>query len=188
MDAMPRATLPLPDKAYLLECFDVDLEAGRLTWRVRPRSHFASAGMWKRFNSQYPGHEAGYLVPLEGGAHRRWYVRMGGRGYHRYRIIFFLANGFVPPEIDHKDRNPLNDGHRNLRAASNSQNQYNKGIHRKKKSGLPKGVSCARGAYCARLNVNKVRVWLGWHATPEAAHAAYCEGAKLHFGEFWCAG
>ena len=49
-----------------------------------------------------------------------------------------------------------------------------------------KGVSFHKdtGMYRARIMVRGVSIHLGAFRRPELAHAAYCEAAKKHFGEF----
>ena len=42
----------------------------------------------------------------------------------------------------------------------------------------------ASGLYAAQVTVNYTPHHLGYFKTPEEAHAAYCEAAEKHFGEF----
>ena len=53
----PKNRIPLD---YLRACFDVDFVAGTLTWRTRPREHFASTWAWKVRNKVYPGERAAH--------------------------------------------------------------------------------------------------------------------------------
>jgi len=183
-----RVALPLPDKAYLLECFDADLEAGRLIWRVRPKYHFSSERGWRVSDGKCSGQEAGWarLHPKTG--KWRWFIRLNGKEVPRSRIIFFLVSGLQPPEVDHRDGNTLNDRADNLRASDRLTNAANLRLRRGKKSGLPKGVTPHKGGFAAQICARGVHYYIGRYVTVEEAHAAYCEAAKLHFGEFWCAG
>jgi len=56
-------------------------------------------------------------------------------------------------------------------------------------SGL-KGVSLdkRKGRYYARISIDGVPTRIGTYSTAEAAHAAYCEAARVHYGDFWSAG
>lgn len=105
---------------------------------------------------------------------------------HRKVLIHRLLTGEpISMEVDHIDSNGLNNRRCNLRVASGFQNQQNKRIGRKNTSGY-KGVSFhkPRGKWQAQINANGTRTFLGFHATPEAAHEAYrSASAKLH-GEF----
>ena len=50
---------------FLRECFDLDVETGVLTWRVRPREHFSTASSWKMRNKRFAGKQTG--APLQKG-------------------------------------------------------------------------------------------------------------------------
>jgi len=182
------APYPLPDRAYLLECLDADLDGGRLTWRTRPPNHFKSAARHTRWNTHFAGKITGWGFADSRTGEMRWAFRLDGRIYYRHRIIFFLDTGLQPAIVDHRDRDTTNDGRSNLRAATASNNQANALKNRKAPRKWPKGVHLKRGRWVAQIMVHQKRHYLGAFDTPEAAHAAYCEAAKLHFGEFWCAG
>ena len=118
-----------------------------------------------------------------------WYY--DGRGYasrstaekevKMHRFIMGEPEGF---EVDHENRNKLDNRRSNLRIATSSQNGQNKGISSRNTSGF-KGASLTRsGKWLAQIKCNGVHYGLGLHETPELAHAAYCAASiKLH-GEF----
>ena len=88
--------------AYLRECFDADLEVGALTWRERPREHFASKQPWLRCNTLFARKLAGSLT-------NEGYLQVGLTFAGRYRallahrVIFALTHGQWPPDqIDHE--------------------------------------------------------------------------------------
>lgn len=86
--------------------------------------------------------------------------------------------------IDHIDMDVSNNVWENLRACSRSQNQWNS--RSRIGSSRYKGVSFETrgGKWVAQICVHRKRHKLGYFATPEDAHAAYCEAsARLH-GEF----
>ena len=181
-------TLKLPSKKYLRECFDYEQESGTLRWRERPLKHFSQPGKptWlaKRnrsaWNTKYAGHEFG-KISTDGG-------RVGTIDYVYYkahRLIFKWMTGVDPIQIDHRDRDRLNNRWDNLRNATQSQNQANVGAMRHNRIGL-KGVKHApSGAnYIARININGRQRHLGMFSTPEAAHAAYLTAARARWGEF----
>lgn len=85
-------------------------------------------------------------------------------------------------DIDHIDRNKLNNRRENLRAATRSQNKAWSG-YSKSKSGY-RGVSQRGNKWMAQITAKQKTLCLGTFDTPEKAHAAYCEAAKKHFGEF----
>lgn len=53
-------------------------------------------------------------------------VKILDEKYHLHRIIFLWHHGYVPPQIDHSDRNSLNNRIENLRAATYWQNNANR--------------------------------------------------------------
>lgn len=87
--------------------------------------------------------------------------------------------------IDHKDRNSLNNQFENLRPATYSQNNANKGLQRNNTSGY-KGVSYHKrsGKFRVMIAVQKHATYLGTFLNPEEAAKAYDRAAKRLFGEF----
>lgn len=99
-----------------------------------------------------------------------------------HRFILGASSGI---EVDHRDRNKLNNQRCNLREASTAENQHN----RAPRSGraIPyKGVryDADRNKYRARITVNKRELHLGRYDTAEEAARVYDTAAREHFGEF----
>lgn len=85
--------------------------------------------------------------------------------------------------VDHINGDGLDNRRENLRLATPSQNMQNVGKRSHNTSGY-KGVSSCGSRWRATIRVNGKQKHLGVFATPELAHAAYCESAdKLH-GDF----
>jgi len=101
--------------------------------------------------------------------------------YFVHRIIFMMHHGFVPEFIDHIDGNPANNLIENLRPATRSQNNLNRGKHKRNTSGY-KGVTwvASAGRYSTRIGLEGKRFFLGYFEDPQKAHQAYCEFAKQH--------
>lgn len=109
-------------------------------------------------------------------------VRLNGCAYiYMHRMLM----GFPPGEVDHRNMDGLDNRRANLRCASNSQNQANRGLQKNNKSGF-KGVSWCekRKHWRARIKVDYKEVWLGYFESPKEASLAYQIAAKQHFGEF----
>lgn len=101
------------------------------------------------------------------------------------RVIAERMNLDLTNEIDHIDRNPLNNQRDNLRSATKSQNKANTPARRNNTTGF-KGVTFHPGTqkYRAQIMINKKLKHLGLFVDPENAAKAYDKAAKLYFGEF----
>jgi hypothetical protein len=88
-------------------------------------------------------------------------------------------------EVDHIDRNRLNNQKNNLRLCARRENCYNR------KRYNPLGVSGVNfdkkwNQYLARIRVNGKKIYLGHFNTLLDAALAYDDAAKFWFGEFAC--
>ena len=168
---MNRRHPPLPIET-IDERLSVDINAGKAYWVDATKYH-------NRLN----GSEAG--CPRKSGAGKLyWHIKINGAAYRRSAIVFAVANGYWPSlTIDHINGNSLDDRAINLREATITQNAWNhKG--RSKSSGLPMGIRKLGEKYQARIAVNKKTIYLGMHATAEAALSVYLQAGRTHFGEF----
>jgi hypothetical protein len=88
-------------------------------------------------------------------------------------------------DVDHIDGNGLNNQRSNLRVCTRSENLCNRGKNANNNSGF-KGVSWDKRdlKWRAFIGIAGKRKNLGVHATPELAHAAYCEAAERLHGAF----
>ena len=99
-----------------------------------------------------------------------------------HRVIMGVKKG---QEIDHKDGDKLNNQKSNLRMATRSENNMNRGIPKNNKSGY-KGVSWSKShkRWKAEIKVNRKYMFLGRFTNKVDAAKAYNEAAKKYFGEF----
>lgn len=185
----PSKCKPLPSLEYLNECFEYDADNGKLFWKKRPLSHFKNAHGMHIHHSKWAGKEAGNIFKCSDGALRR-NISINGMGKLLAHRIIFVMSGEPDPgalQVDHIDKNPLNNHRSNLRIATNQQNNANVG--RKTFLGrqrtLPKGVyPNGKNKWQAKIKVNYKVLCLGTYSSPEAASAAYADAARLHFGEY----
>jgi AP2 domain len=94
-----------------------------------------------------------------------------------------LLTGF--PMTDHIDGDGLNNKRDNLRQASHSENGWNRRANIGNKSGL-KGAQWypPTQQWRARIAANGKQIHLGYYATAEDAHEAYCRASIDMHGSF----
>lgn len=111
-------------------------------------------------------------------------VRWGGTK-HRFflhREIIEVPSRLV---VDHINGNGLDNRRENLRAATRSENQWNRTAMKRNTSGF-KGVhwNKGRGLWQAVISKHYKKYHLGYFACPERAHLAYCSAAEDLHGRF----
>lgn len=130
----------------------------------------------------------------------RWYTSKWGNTYYAmrhsrmsesmpeiilmHRIILNAPKGI---QIDHINRNGLDNRRANLRFCTRSENAMHQRIHSDNRTGF-KGVILLKRTlqkpYIARIWINNKQFHLGCHHTAEAAARAYDLAAVKHYGEF----
>lgn len=109
-------------------------------------------------------------------------IRVDGKRYLAHRLAWLYMFGDWPSsELDHANGDRLDNRIENLRLATRSQNNGNRRSNAR--SGF-KGVVLTKHGYRAGISLNEKFIYLGMYQTPEEAHAAYCEAARVAFGEF----
>ena len=110
------------------------------------------------------------------------YIKSGEENLQMSRIIMNPPNNM---EVDHIDRNPLNNQKSNLRICTRSQNQMNT---RSKLNGTSKykGVhwNTRRKVWIAKIKINSATHQIGQFKSEIEAARAYNERAIELFGEF----
>lgn len=118
----------------------------------------------------------------------RWSYSGGYAVSHRVGSMHrFLVNPPHDMQVDHVNGDRLDNRRSNLRIATCTQNQWNRG-----KTCLAKARSRFKGVqyhnfsglWRARIRVNGRRLSLGYYRTEEAAAHAYSVAARMLHGEF----
>ena len=132
----------------ILTQLEPDFALGHLYWKVA------------RSNRVRVGDRAGTI------SNRYWVIRLGSKIYFQHRVLWFLYHGAWPEkEIDHIDRNSLNNSITKLRVVSRQENMHN--IDARSNTGV-KGVHFDKrqGKFVAKLKVGYKSRHLGTFNTP----------------------
>ena len=162
---------------------DSDSETG-LTWLPRKNAP-------KQWNTRYANKSAGYKHIVKKTKRETWRVDIKYRDkvckLYAHRIVWLLNNKNIDAslEIDHINRNPLDNRIENLRLETKSRNMQNRKKCSRNKSGI-KGVYYDKfhKKYVAQLRCNGVKICLGHHDTEEEAEKVVVEARKKLHGEF----
>jgi|SRR5271166_2555913 len=148
------------------EYFDLDPETGILYRKKRKGGHRSKVG-------QVAGR-----VRSRG----KWEVTVNGKRYRRHRIVFLYIHGYLPKQIDHRDRNPLNDRPNNLRTSTHAQGVQNRvRLPGKHLLGAQRGST---NTFQVQMRANGKRYYLGSFKSEEEAHEAYKAASLRLHGEF----
>lgn len=150
----------------LKELLTYEPETGFFRWK-KSRSNRAKVGGIAGWNDGQ-----GYLR-----------IRLDKKDYKVHRLAYFYMTGEWPKnQIDHADGNGYNNAWKNLREATNKQNQENLPLSKSNKSGFL-GVYFFKSMkkWAAQVTHNRKKIYLGSFDTPEkAAAAATAKRAELY--------
>lgn len=112
-------------------------------------------------------------------------VKFMGKGFLEHRVIYEMFNGHFTHDLDHIDRNKLNNKIENLRTCSRPENVLNSRIRVDNKSGY-KGVVWhkASGKWQAQTMLVGKRIHIGLFDNPKHAALAYNKVVKELHGDF----
>lgn len=153
------------------DIFSYDPETGILRWKIKPG---------KSMN-------AGSIAGCKGGT-GHLQVRYKNVLYYVHRIAYEISHGEIPKgkEIDHINRNKIDNRLCNLRLATHMENIQNSSMRSDNTSGFV-GVSWEKRRRKWESYIilpRKQKKHLGYFHTKEEAYAARVEAEKLHHGEF----
>lgn len=127
------------------------------------------------------GQKAGYINNVDCVV-----IMIDGQNYSGHRLAFFYMTGKWPEhEVDHINGKRPDNRWSNLREATRSQNEMNKGRRSDNKTGFT-GVywKPTRQKFLAQIILNGKRTHLGYHDTAEEAAQVRKLAEDKYFGEF----
>lgn len=162
----------IPTVEFLRECLDFDLDSGVLFWRERPTWTFTNTAEQhlertaKAWNARRSGAPAFHRLTRFG--YRHGYLN--GVGFFAHRILWKLATGFEPFEIDHINGARSDNRRTNLRDVTSKQNRRNVTLYSNNVSGVV-GVRWDqhRQQWHASIQLDGRRPHLGYFETKEEA-------------------
>jgi hypothetical protein len=103
-------------------------------------------------------------------------IAINGKWHQSHRLIYMYHKGEITDglQIDHIDRNKLNNNIENLRLVTHQENQWNRGA---------KGYDLHKPSnkFQARIKLNGQKISLGYFDTEKEANCAYLKAKKeLH--------
>ena len=171
----------LPPRSYVRQCLTYDPKTGELRWRKRPLSHFPDRVTAQKWNTRWAGKIAG-----KNHARGYWMLTIDYQGHLAHRVAWLLAYGEpVPHMLDHIDGNRQNNRIANLRAATQSENNWNSRLRKNNLVGV-KGIRRVprSGKFSAEIWHHGRSHVIGYFVTLEEAMAARREAAERLHGKF----
>lgn len=164
---------------YLKQCVVYMADDGNFIWRRRPTSHFKDERTAQSWNTRNAGNNAGSVYA------GRVLLSIDNKKFYAHRLAWLYHYGEWPKlQIDHVNRNAMDNRIANLRLATYSENGRNRKAPLRS---LPRGVYVHNHKFVARIKLKGISYHLGVFDTACAASAAYIKAAQQKFGEFYCA-
>lgn len=159
----------------------MDYELANSLWEYRDGHLYWKIKAGRGQAVKHPGDNVGGSEGRYGYVYASWKRKK----YAAHRIIFLLAHKYLPIAIDHKDGNPRNNTVENLRAATLSQNQYNRCVNRNSKTGLKNVCFHMQNRnWVVRLWKGKKHIFFGSYSTVEEAQKIAVKARETLYGEF----
>jgi hypothetical protein len=134
-------------------------------------------------DDQYWNHFAQYLWHCDSDGYARRSITGGGTRILSREIMIYIGHDITNLEVDHIDRNRLNNQTYNLRVVTDQVQAINHNIQINNTSGF-KGVYFERrtNRWDARIKVRKTPIYIGCFDSAIEAAYAYDKYARLYFG------
>ncbi|MBJ9895227.1 HNH endonuclease signature motif containing protein [Burkholderia cenocepacia] len=108
-------------------------------------------------------------------------IQIKGKKYLAHRLAWLFMTGAWPArEVDHVNGVRADNRFSNLRAVTRSQNMQNQRRARSNSTTGLIGANRQGNGFQSSINIDGTPTYLGYFATPEAAHAAYVDAKRRH--------
>lgn len=164
----------------LNECLNYDPETGIFRWKVRPLTHFKDERVFKLWNTRYSLKKAGALNRYTG----YMGTTINGKNISLHRAAFIISYGYTPISVDHINGFKTDNRLCNLREATISQNNMNRGVQSNNSSGFKGLHKIKNGRWRARIHIGRKEIHLGYFVEKEDAINAFLEAEKKYHKEF----
>lgn len=113
-------------------------------------------------------------------------IRVGGHGHPAHRLAWLYVYGVFPEnQLDHINLNKSDNSIKNLRPATSSENQRNKGLMKSNKSGYKNVSWCSRAKkWKVGLKVNRKSFHFGYFSNIQDANIAAINARVLMHLDF----
>jgi hypothetical protein len=144
------------------ELLNYDKDTGLFTWRSRDRDWFKSQRSFNIWNNRFAGVMAGN-VRKDVTGYPALRISVLGKSWQAHRLAFLWMDEALPKQVDHLNRDSLDNRWNNLAASSAKENMKNLSMMRNNTSGVT-GVSWDKstGKWKAVVSVDGKRKHLGY--------------------------
>lgn len=122
----------ISEKEYFKSLLDYDPVSGSFTWKSRPKTCKSN----NIFNSLFAGKKAGNVHGCKRSKTTYVAIKVCGKTYKAHRIAFIIMTGSAPEQVDHIDKNGMNNSWVNLRASDSKDNSRNLPMQTSNRSGF----------------------------------------------------
>jgi hypothetical protein len=168
---------PYPTQKELKTILNYDEGTGLFTWKSRPREMFNSQRYCNSWNTKYAEKNAGYInnvgLPM---------IALCKNTFKASRLAYIYVHGDIADgQVDHINRNILDNRISNLRHVSRVENLRNKNVYKCNSSGVA-GVTMHKriNKYQVYIRVNKKDIHLGYYTDLRKAAEARYEAEKRY--------
>jgi hypothetical protein len=126
-------------------------------------------------------------VGMEAGSYTQHYkqLKLDGKRYLVSRLVYLMHHGNLPKYVDHINNDTWDNRIENLRAATSLQNNHNRVLSVKNKTGV-KGVFWDKNVkkYKAQITYNYKQMHLGFYQDLELAELVVSMAREKYHGKF----